>query len=138
MSNPLRGLKFLPWLTLFQVAALATGLAFVVEILLIVGTQFPAINQLLELLFQPPLALFVLLAAAVGLGALSMLILERFYQRVAINTSVLWALILCVMVMLMARSLLQLPVLFLAPDYTTLMGVLLGVFWQGKAYWRRY
>lgn len=138
MSNPLRGLKFLPWLTLFQVAALATGLAFVVEILLIVGTQFPAINQLLELLFQPPLALFVLLAAAVGLGALSMLILERFYQRVVINTSVLWALILCVMVMLMARSLLQLPVLFLAPDYTTLMGVLLGVFWQGKAYWRRY
>jgi hypothetical protein len=138
MSNPLRGLKFLPWLTLFQVAALATGLAFVVEILLIVGTQFSPIDQLLELLFQPPLALFVLLAAAVGLGALSILILERFYQRVVINTSVLWALILCVMVMLMARSLLQLPVLFLAPDYTTLMGVLLGVFWQGKAYWQRY
>jgi hypothetical protein len=138
MSNPLRGLKFLPWLTLFQVAALATGLAFVVEILLIVGTQFSPIDQLLELLFQPPLALFVLLAAAVGLGALSILVLERFYQRVVINTSVLWALILCVMVMLMARSLLQLPVLFLAPDYTTLMGVLLGVFWQGKAYWRRY
>jgi hypothetical protein len=138
MSNPLRGLKFLPWLTLFQVAALATGLAFVVEILLIVGTQFSPIDQLLELLFQPPLALFVLLAAAVGLGALSILVLERFYQRVVINTSVLWALILCVMVMLMARSLLQLPVLFLAPDYTTLMGVLLGVFWQGKAYWQRY
>lgn len=138
MSNPLRGLKFLPWLTLFQVAALATGLAFVVEILLIVGTQFSPIDQLLELLFQPPLALFVLLAAAVGLGALSILILERFYQRVVINTSVLWALILCVMVMLMARSLLQLPVLFLVPDYMTLMGVLLGVFWQGKAYWQRY
>ncbi|MBD1870785.1 peptide chain release factor 1 [Oculatella sp. FACHB-28] len=136
MSNPLRRLKFLPWLPLFQVAALATGLAFVVEILLIAGTQFSPIAETLEILFQPPLALFVLLAAAVGLGALATLILERFHQRVVINTSVLWALILCVMVMLMARSLLQLPVLFLAPDYMTLMGVLLGVFWQGKAYWR--
>ncbi|MBD1998294.1 peptide chain release factor 1 [Leptolyngbya sp. FACHB-541] len=136
MSNPLRRLKFLPWLPLFQVAALATGLAFVVEILLIAGTQFSPIAETLEILFQPPLALFVLLAAAVGLGALAALILERFHQRVVINTSVLWALILCVMVMLMARSLLQLPVLFLAPDYMTLMGVLLGVFWQGKAYWR--
>jgi hypothetical protein len=138
MSNPLRRLKFLPWLPLFQVAALATGLAFVIEILLIEGTRFSPIAQTLEILFQPPLALFVLLAAAAGLGVLATLILERFYQRISINTSVLWALILCVMVMLLARSLLQLPVLFLAPDYMTLMGVLLGVFWQGKAYWQRY
>jgi len=136
MSNPLQRLKFLPWLPLFQVAALATGLTFVVEILLIEGTQIPAVNQSLAILLQPPLALFVLLGAAVGLGALATFILEHFFQKVAISTPVLWALILCVMVMLWARSLLQFPILFLAPDYTTLMGILLGVFWKGQAYWR--
>ncbi|NJL38634.1 MAG: peptide chain release factor 1 [Leptolyngbyaceae cyanobacterium RM2_2_4] len=138
MSNPLRRLKFLPWLPLFQVAALATGLTFVIEILLVEGTQVPSISQLLNILLQPPLGLFMVLAAAVGLGALATFILEHFFQKVVISTPVLWALILCVMVMLWARSLLQFPILFLAPDYTTLMGVLLGVFWQGQAYWRRY
>jgi hypothetical protein len=138
MSNPLRQLKFLPWLPLFQVAALSTFLTFLVEVLLVEGTQFPLTNQLLSILFQPPLILFVLFSAAVGLGALATFILERLYRQVAINTSVLWALILCVMVMLLVRSALRFPFLLITVNYTTLMGVLLGVFWRGRAYWRRY
>ena len=133
MSNPLRRLKFLPWLSLFQVAALSVFLVFVIEVLLLEGARFPLINRLLSTLFQSSLGLFVLLGVAMGLGALAAYILERSYRQIAINAAILWALILCLMVVLLVKSVLPLPALFLSANYTSLMGILLGVFWQGRA-----
>ena len=135
MSDPLRRLKFLPWRSLLQVAALTTIIVAVLEFLLGLGYTHPVIHSTLSMLYASPLGLLINFAVAVGVGALGVYLLERFAQKVIINTASLWALVLCLALLLFLKSLLLPPVL-VDLNQTQLIGIVLGVFWKGRPYWR--
>jgi len=135
MNNIFRQLKRLPWLPLFQTAGYTILAVFVLEFLLAVGQQFPIVAQATNLLFSAPLALLISMSVAVGAGAIAVYLLERFQRDIFINPGVLWALVGCMMVMLLVRSLSGIPSL-IPLSQPILIGIILGVFWRGKSYWR--
>ncbi len=137
MNNPLRRLKQIPWTALFWVSLLTLFWASVIDLLLRLGLIYvDLIGRALTLLFTPPLGIVVGLAAAVGLGALALIFLEILYPQLMISTGVLWALLLCLFLAVVVRSLLPLPTILLNPSYSTLVGAMLGIFLKGKPYWR--
>jgi hypothetical protein len=137
MRNPLQRLKYLPWLPL-SLTALATALiTFLLELGLALSYQFvPALQGVFAVLFSPLLGTIVFFAMALGVGALAVYWLERLYPQIAINTGILWALVLCVMVAFFLKSLLPLPVNLVTPGQFLLIGVVVGIFWKGRRYWR--
>lgn len=137
MNNPLRRLKLLPWVPLLLTALLALFWASVLEIALLFSAERVAlISTSLVMLFTPPLSIIMSLAIAIGIGALAVLFLEVIYPQVIISTGVLWALLLCLFVALVLRSLLPAPTQLLQPSYQMLIGNMLGIFLKGKPYWR--
>ncbi len=137
MTDPLRRLKYLPWRSLFQVSGIALIIVIVLEFLLALGyTNSSVIRSMLSILFAPPLGILLILAAAVGVGVLAVYLLERLYQQVRINTASLWALVLCLALVLFVKSLLPLPALLVNLSYIQLMGIVVGVFWKGRPYWQ--
>lgn len=141
MFDPLRPLKYLPWSELLQVALVTIGFAALFDWALIQAANMPAIRSILEKLLSPPLGSLIDLAAAVGLGALAVALIERWYRRkIMITNSTLWALVPCLALWLWLRSLLpgtlfpQLLTPILGVD--SLICIILGVFWKGKPYWR--
>jgi uncharacterized membrane protein len=74
-------------------------------------------------------------AFVVGIGALAVYLLEKFY-RLSVNTAVLWALVLCLAVCLVVKSLLPIPDVLVKFNEIQLMGIAIGVFWKGRPYWR--
>lgn len=137
MNDPLRRLKQLPWLPLFLVALLTFFWASVLEWLLALGADnVNLVRNALLMLFAPPLNLLMLIAIAIGIGALAVLFLEIMYPQLMITTGTLWALVLCVFCVGFVRSLLPSPLALLTPSYSMLIGILLGVFLKGKPYWR--
>ena len=136
MSNPLERLKRLPWVPLFHAALLTAIAAVVVEFILALGAQFPEFRALLLMLVQPPLALFTMLAISFGIGVLAVVFLE-YLNRVAINTSNLWAFILCLAIVFLILGLLPVfPIGLFQIGYTQLVVMALGVFFKGRRYWR--
>lgn len=137
MANPLRRLKFLPWRSLFLVSILVTLIVTVLDFLIAVGyTYSGAIKQALNLLYAPTLGIIVDFAIVVGIGALAVYLLEKLY-KFSINTAILWTLVLCLSVCLFVKTLLPLPkVLVMNFDEIKLMGILIGIFWKGRPYWR--
>lgn len=136
MNNPLRRLKQLPWLPLFLTALLTLFWATVVELLLRFGYEnVLLIQQALEMLFTPPLSIIMGFAIAVGLGALAVTFLEIVYPQLFISTGVLWALLLCLFLLLFVRNLV-IPTILLEASYSMLIGSMLGIFLKGKPYWR--
>jgi len=137
MTDPLRRLKYLPWRSLLQVSGIALIIVIVLEFLLALGyTNSSVIRSMLSVLFAPPLGILLILAAAVGVGVLAVYLLERLYQQVRINTASLWALVLCIALVLFVKSLLPLPALLVNLSYIQLMGIVVGVFWKGRPYWQ--
>jgi branched-subunit amino acid ABC-type transport system permease component len=137
MTGPLRRLKLLPWRSLLQVAVLTTLIVIGINLLILLGlTQSVVINKALKLLYSPPLNIFLLLGVSVGIGALAVYLLERLHQQVIINTASLWALVLCLGVTFVIKSFLPLPEFFVSVDEVWLIGVVVGVFWKGRPYWR--
>lgn len=133
MMDPLRRLKFLPWLLLLQVSTLTTLIVAVLDFLLALEyTQ----SRALSLLYSPPLGILVTFAVAVGIGALAVYLLERLYRQVTINTATLWALVLCLAVCLVLKSLLPIPAFIVNLNETQLIFIIIGVFWKGRPYWR--
>jgi hypothetical protein len=136
MNNPLRRLKQLPWLPLFLTALLTLFWATVIELLLRFGYEnVPLIQQTLEMLFTPPLSIIMGFAIAVGLGALAVTFLEIIYPQLFISAGVLWALLLCLFLLLFLRNLVV-PAILLEASYSMLIGSMLGIFLKGKPYWR--
>lgn len=134
----MRQLKYLPWIPLVQVALLASVIGFAIDFLLIPAAEnSPFLRQVLRLLLGPYLAVFVWVAAAVGVGALAVYFLEKLHPQLLLNASVLWALVLCLLIGMGVRSLLPWPGVLTPPSYTYLVGVVLGVFLKGRPYWRR-
>ncbi|MEM9905255.1 MAG: peptide chain release factor 1 [Cyanobacteria bacterium P01_D01_bin.44] len=134
MFDPMRPLKYLPWGPLCQVAGLATVAVGLIERLLI-----SSLNQfnLLALLTS----VFLLLEAlqfglGFGTGALGVIILERWFSRLSVNASVLWALVGCLVLTLWVKTLLPF-IWVIGLDQLSIVGTLLGVFWQGRRHWRR-
>lgn len=137
MRNPLQRLKYLPWLQLSLTAFATALITFVFETILGVGVQYsPLVQNILSVFFAPPLGLFTIFAIAFGIGTLAVYWLERVYPQIVINTGVLWALVLCVIVAFFLKSLLPLPVNLITSGQFVLVGILVGIFWKGRPYWR--
>lgn len=137
MTDPLRRLKFLPWRSLLQVSALTALIVVVLEFLLLLGyAQSSVIRRALSILFAPSLGLLITFATAVGVGAMAVYLLERFEQQVIINSASLWALVLCLALLFVLKSLLPLQSILVGLDETQLIGIIIGVFWKGRPYWR--
>ncbi len=139
MRNPFGRLKSLPWAILLQVALVAVAIATAADLLLAQGLTLlmdgvgQGLLPLLQLLFM-----VLPLAAGFGLGALALAVLERWFNRVYLDTGVLWALVPCLALVLYAKKFLPIPSVLVTPSYTVLVGVLLGIFVTGKRHWRRW
>lgn len=137
MTDPLRRLKFLPWRSLLQVTALVIASVMFLEFLLSLGLRVEGVAVGLGLLFTSPWAVITVFAIGLGVGAVATWILERLDPPGYISAPTLWALILCLTLGLLIKSLLPLPLLNLVRvDYLQLVGVVVGVFWKGRRYWR--
>ena len=137
MSDPMRRLKLLPWRSLLQISTLTTFIVFILELLLVWGfTQSNIIRNTITMLYSPPLGIVMPIAIAVGIGALAVYLCERWLPQVLLNTSSLWALVLCLLLALGLKSLLPLPSLLVNLSESALIGIIIGVFWKGRPYWR--
>jgi len=132
MSDPLRRLKLLPWRSLFLVAALTIVTAIVLDFLVALGYTY---SPIIRTILSSPFASWIAAAAGIGIGALAVIILER-YRQVIISASVLWALILCLALGLVVKSLLPFPAVLIGLDEIQLITIVVGVFWKGRPYWR--
>lgn len=129
-------LKRLPWGSLLLVSALTVAIATVAEQVLFWAFQESAIvRQTLSMILFPPLGILVPIAVSLGLGALAVSILERWQTQVFVNTATLWALVPCLLLSLWLKSLL-IPDFLLILSRTSLIGIVLGIFWKGRRYWR--
>ena len=143
MANPLRQLKYLPWTSLVIITGVTFASIIALEFLLWLtfnqldeGMQSTIINVLAVTLYSPLVSLFTSSAIGVGVGALAVFLLETIKKQVSINAGVLWALILCLIVGLIIRSYIPIPAFLTNINQLQLVGMILGVFWQGKRYWR--
>lgn len=139
MNNSLQRLRQLPWLPLFWIAVLTLFWASILELLLILGAnRLPLIANTVAMLFSPPLGIIMMLAIAMGIGALSVVFLEIIYPQLLITVGALWALVLCVLIATLIRSVLPISTSLLNPSYSMLIGNILGIFLKGKPYWKSY
>lgn len=131
MRDPLWRLKRLPWLILLQDALLAVLIATVCEYLLIV---LGVVNLYRLMPLLPILMPFV---AAVGVGALAVILMERLFRNVLLDTAILWALVPCLALMIWIKQSIEvLPTFLVYLSYAQLVGLLLGISLKGRRYWR--
>lgn len=136
MTDPLRNLKYLPWRSLLQVSALTIGIVATLEIILSFAlTQSSIISKIFTLLFTAPLGLLMTFFLAVGVGALAVYLLERFSLQTTISTNGLWVLVICLILILWLKVLLFEPVIIDLNEVQAI-GIIVGIFWKGKPYWR--
>jgi hypothetical protein len=97
------------------------------------------VQNTVVMLLSPPLGLVVTLAIGVGVGALGLYLLEIVYPNLRIDTGVMWALVLCLIIAVALKVAIlaaTIPVNLVSPNQTQMIGVVLGVFLKGKPYWR--
>jgi hypothetical protein len=136
MNNFMRRFKLLPWREMLLISALSNLTVVAVELLLYWGaTASPAIAKALSLMFSSILGVFIPLVTAVGMGALAVYFFERWEQQFLLNQASLWALVLCLLLGLLLKSLVLNPFLISLSE-TALIGIAIGVFWKGRPYWR--
>ncbi|MBW4656249.1 MAG: hypothetical protein KME20_24885 [Kaiparowitsia implicata GSE-PSE-MK54-09C] len=136
MNDPIQNLKQLPWLPLFQIAGVTVLIVGGMEVLLAVAmSQNQSLLRSFLLLATPPLGIVLAVAVGIGIGAIALVMLERFRNDIFISLGVMWALIGTLAVMLWVRQLFPLPTL-MNVEGTTLVGLMIGVFYTGKRYWR--
>lgn len=137
MSNPLARLKQLPWRSLFLVAVLTAIGVTLLELVIGFSAQIPGVRSFLMTLLFGPLGLFTTLLIAFGVGVLAVYILER-RERIVINTSSLWALVLCLAIVFLLRGLLPIPVGLFQLSYISFVSMTVGLFWKSRPYWHGY
>ena len=139
MRNPFWRLKSLPWASLLQVAGLAVLLATAADLLL--AQAFGILVQGLAGPLLPFLRLVMLvlpLAAGFGIGALGIVILERLFSNLYLDTGTLWGLVPCIVLVLFMKGLVPIPSFLVSVGYPQLVGSILGIFVVGKRHWRRW
>lgn len=134
MRDPLWRLKRLPWSILLQDASFTVLIATALDNLLIVLLTLSGGFAIATL---PLIGMLLPFAAAVGIGALAVVIMERFYRNILLDTAVLWALVPCIALVLLLKDLIpQIPAFLVSLSYTQLIGIILGIFFKGKRHWR--
>jgi hypothetical protein len=139
MSNPFRRLKFLPWRSLFLLSSLVTLIVIVIDLLFVISYDLsPALARVLSLMYGGSLGVLVQFAGVVGVGALAVYLLEKFFSNVSVNTGVLWALVFCLAVCLVLRAFVPIPerLVNLYNNEMQLIAIVIGIFWKGRPYWR--
>ena len=137
MSNPFRSLQYLPWSVLAQSAAVTIAIATVLDygaywgITRWMHTQpESALQIVISTLF------FATLAAAYGIGALALILTERFFREVVLTAETIWALIGCVILFYLLRTWLPVPGVLMLVNLYNVVLISLGAFFTGKRYWR--
>jgi hypothetical protein len=136
----MRRLQYLPWRSLFLTAAATVFCTTVLAYALVFSSMNLAIvRQILSILYSPPWGTLTDIAVSLGVGALSVYFLETLFPRIAINVNILWSLILCLIVVLVIKSMLPIPDGLINFNEISVVGMVLGVFLLGgKRYWRRW
>ncbi|WP_299491741.1 hypothetical protein [Acaryochloris sp. IP29b_bin.137] len=130
-------LKSLPWQVLVNTSAitigLVTGLDYGLSLLLPPASQIQVVSM-----FSSPLRLLYSAAVDAVIGILGVMVLEKLIgPRPSIYLSTLWALILCLLMALVVRSLMPIPGVFLSQLHQiSIVGILVGVFGKSQRYWR--
>lgn len=137
MNKFIQRFKNLPWMPLLQSVTLTYLIVAIAEVLMIWGiTQSLALRKMIKILYAPPLDLLILFGVGVGVGALVIYLIEIRPAKVFLNTTCLWVLFLCLLVTLFLYKSIFTPVLLLSTSQITIMGILIGLFWKGRNYWR--
>lgn len=112
---------------------LATGLDYGLTLLLP-----PASRIQIGSMFSSPLGLLYAAAVDAVIGILGVVVLEKLMgPRPSIYVSTLWALILCLLMALVVKSLIPIPGIFLSQLHQiSIVGLLVGVFGKSQRYWR--
>ncbi|MFB2981418.1 peptide chain release factor 1 [Microseira sp. BLCC-F43] len=136
MNDPLRSLKLLPWRSLLKYAAITTAIATAFDLLLLLALVYLVpLQKMFLIILAPPLGILIAFAVALGIGALAVYLTER-QRNFILNTSNLWALVACLILCFWIKSLLPIPSFILNLSELTFVGIILGVFWKGRPYWR--
>ena len=99
--------------------------------------SLPLFQQTMAAVLTFPWGLVTMAMVGLGIGGLAVFLLETFCTQLVIHASTLWALILCLLLGLWLKSFLYLPGLFVVGlSQSVLVGLVLGVFWKGRRYWR--
>ncbi len=132
----------IPWSETMQVAIVTIAIVVVLEQLLILG--LPALPENIAglivqtLVGEGRISFLVNLAIDGAIGALAVLIYERWQVMIRLNGNILWALVGCLILTLFIRSALPLKVLVCELSQVSAIAVLLGVFWKGRPFWNRW
>ncbi len=140
MHNPWRRLQSLPWLQLIQSALLTIAIATLLDIGALVllawlyriwpqGSLWVLQGGIRQVLLQ--------LLAAGGIGALAVVVTERLFRAVWLDAGTLWALLGCLALGLFGKTLLPVPPFLVDLSYLQLIGIMVGLFSQGRRYWHR-
>jgi hypothetical protein len=136
MNDPLRSLKLLPWRSLLKYAAITIAIATAFDFLLMLVLIYVVpLRKMFLIILAPPLGIVIEIAIALGIGALAVYLTER-QRDFILNTSTLWALVACLILCLWIKSLLPIPSLLLNLSELSSIGIILGVFWKSRPYWR--
>lgn len=137
MNDSFRRIKSQPWQPLFLVALITVTIASAIDYLLIfLISSIPSLQQGVSLLFSPPLGILLPLAAAAGVGVLGVYLCDRFRSQIFLNAGSLWAFVFCLVVSLALTGLIPLPSFLVRLSYPAFLGMMVGVFWKGRHYWR--
>lgn len=137
MPQPFHRLKFLPWVPLLQVAAITAAVVAVAERLLNIGTSnSTGLSWVVLILFSPPLQLLGILTIGMAVGALAVWIAERWYPQVSLNNSSLWALVVCLILMIFVKTRLPGQFNLVTIQSINVLGMIIGVFLKARPYIR--
>ncbi len=126
----------LPWRSLLLAAILSVTVVKAVDYLIARGLELGSNTALLKLLVTPAGSLLLFGCGGLAIGGLGVLCLERVGSA-RIQSNVLWAFVLCLLLCLWLLA--QLPVAGLGLvifSQVHMIGIVIGVFWQGRSYWR--
>jgi len=137
MNDPLRSFKAQPWKQLFIIAFITIIFVSSIDsILMLFIANSASFQKTLYAILSPPAGMLLPLAIAGGIGVLAVYICERFQPQLFLNAGSLWALVLCLIIALGVTGLLPLPSFLVDFSYPAVLGMMVGVFWKGRNYWR--
>jgi hypothetical protein len=136
----MNALKQLPWQSLFLAAFLSVIIVKALDFIATKGLSILNLHKaILSLLTTIPGGILIFGCGGLAIGGLGVLCLERFGKVRFINANILWALILCLLIALWLLSKFDLEETGFAQfSEAHLMGIVIGVFWKGQNYWRRF
>ena len=144
MANPFRSIQYLPWVLLFQSAGVTILISALIEFLIL---QLATLLSGLTLgdtgkwLFGIFFGVLLPLLLAVGLGALALVVAAKLFQQIPLRRDTMWALVVCVLVLLPLKNFLINRFIIDNPfsvglDVVTMLLVAVGLFSAGRRYWR--